>query len=410
MQTGLKIYTSNRLEILAKQLAQIVREPLSSPFAQETIVVQSLGMERWISMELASHNGISANCYFPFPNKLLQDIFKNIIPELPDDSPFESAVMTFKIMKILPACLSVPGFESIKSYLKDDINNLKLFQLAEKIADTFEQYLVFRPEMIFQWEEGREETDQEHRWQAYLWRELVKGNEKKHRAYLRKELFEKIKKKQVSFKDLPQRVSLFGISYMPPFHLKVFTQISQLGEVNLFILNPCMEYWADIASDSQIKKIKSKYSETNNVPTDLHLEKGNRLLASMGALGRDFFRLISSFDYEIYELFEDQSCHNMLSCIQSDILYLREGDNEKEPRQVAPTANIDDLSIQVHSCHSPNTSVEILLNSSSKGSVSLKQRSKYKSFDSPGLKSLPSHVLRAFSNASYSAFSFTSNK
>ena len=359
---GLKIYTSNRLEILARQLAQIVREPLSSPFAQETIVVQSLGMERWISMELASHNGISANCYFPFPNKFLQDIFAKIIPDLPDYSPFESAVMTFKIMKILPACLHIPGFESIKSYLKDDINKLKLFQLAEKIADTFEQYLVFRPEMIFAWEEGREETDQEHRWQAYLWRDLAKGNEKKHRAYLRKALFEKIRKKQVSFKDLPQRVSLFGISYMPPFHLEAFAQISQLCEVNLFILNPCMEYWADIASDSQIKKIKSKYSEKNNMPTELHLEKGNRLLASMGALGRDFFRLISSFDYEIYELFEDQSCHNMLSGIQSDILYLREGDNEKEGRQVAPAApaNIDDLSIRVHSCHSAMREVEVL--------------------------------------------------
>ncbi len=356
MQTGFKIYTSNRLEILAKQLAQIVRKPLSSPFTQETIVVQSLGMERWISMELASHNGISANCYFPFPNKFLQDIFKKIMPDLPDSSPFESAVMTFRIMKILPACLSIPGFESIKSYLKDDINKLKLFQLAEKISDTFEQYLVFRPEMIFRWEEGKEETDQEHRWQSYLWRELVKGNEKKHRAYLRKELFEKIKKKQVSFKDLPQRVSLFGISYMPPFHLEVFTQISQLVEVNLFVLNPCMEYWADIASDSQIKKIKLKYAETNNVPADLHLEKGNRLLASMGALGRDFFRLISSFDCEIYELFEDQSCHNMLSCIQSDTLYLREGDNGKEPRPV----NRDDISIQVHSCHSAMREVEVL--------------------------------------------------
>jgi len=356
MQTGLKLYTSNRLEILARQLAQIVREPLYSPFTQETIVVQSLGMERWISMELASHNGISTNCYFPFPNKFLQDIFKSIIPDLPDDSPFESAVMTFKIMKILPACLPIPGFESIKSYLKDDINKLKLFQLAEKIADTFEQYLVFRPEMIFAWEEGREETDQEHRWQAYLWRELLKGNEKKHRAYLRKALFEKIRKKQVSFKDLPQRLSLFGISYMPPFHLEVFTQISQMVEINLFVLNPCMEYWADIASDSQIKKIKDKYTETNNVPADLHLEKGNRLLASMGALGRDFFRLISSFDGEIYELFEDQSCHNMLSGIQSDTLYLREGDNEKEGRLVTK----DDLSIQVHSCHGAMREVEVL--------------------------------------------------
>jgi exodeoxyribonuclease V gamma subunit len=359
MQTGLKIYTSNRLEILARQLAQIVRVPLYSPFMQETIVVQSLGMERWVSMELATHNGISANSYFPFPNQFLQDIFKKVIPDLPDYSPLDSAVMTFKIMKTLPECLHIPGFESINSYLKDDINKLKLFQLSEKIADTFEQYLVFRPEMIFEWEEGREETDPEHLWQAYLWRKLVKGYEKQHRAYLRKALFEKIRTNEISIKDLPQRVSLFGISYMPPFHLEAFAQISQLVEVNLFVLNPCMEYWADIASDSQIKKIKLKYPETNQVSDDLHLEKGNRLLSSMGALGRDFFRLICGFDSEIVELFEDLSCHNMLSGIQSDILYLREGDDEKEGRQVAQ-AEIDDLSIQVHSCHSAMREIEVL--------------------------------------------------
>ncbi|MDY6793093.1 MAG: exodeoxyribonuclease V subunit gamma [Thermodesulfobacteriota bacterium] len=356
MPNGLKIYTGNRLEILAEKLAQLVREPLDSPFTPETIVVQSLGMERWISMALASHNGISANCYFPFPNKFLHDIFTTIVPDVPDDSPFESAVMTFKIMKILPACLNAPGFESIKSYLKDDINRLKLFQLAEKISHTFEQYVVFRPEMIFQWEEGREEKDPAHRWQAYLWRELVKGNRKNHRAYLRRLLLNKISRNEVSPEDLPRRVSLFGISYLPPFHLEVFTRIAQLVEVNLLVLNPCQEYWADIVSDSQIKKIKLKHSATGNVAHDLHLEKGNRLLASMGTLGRDFFRLISSLDYEPYELFQDQNHHNLLTGIQADILYLREGDNEKKPRHVNP----DDMSIQIHSCHSPMREVEVL--------------------------------------------------
>ncbi|MBU1180599.1 MAG: exodeoxyribonuclease V subunit gamma, partial [Proteobacteria bacterium] len=51
---GLKIYTSNRLEILAEKLSQIVKSPVSglslSPLSQEIIIVQSRGMERWLSM------------------------------------------------------------------------------------------------------------------------------------------------------------------------------------------------------------------------------------------------------------------------------------------------------------------------------------------------------------------------
>jgi len=356
MQTGLKIYTSNRLEILARKLAQIVSEPLSSPFTQEVIVVQSLGMERWISMELAKLNGISANFSFPFPNYFLQDIFKKIIPDLPDFSPFEPSIMTFKIMKILPGCLEKPEFDSLKTYLKDDTNKLKLFQLSEKIADTFDQYLVFRPDIIFKWEEGGEENIHAHSWQAHLWRKLVQGNEKKHRAWLRKIVFEKIRKREALVETFPERVSIFGISYLPPFHLQAFTQISQLVEVNFFILNPCLEYWADIVSDIEIKKIKGKYSHEVNGQDDLHMEKGNRLLASMGALGRDFFNLISGFDCEIHEQFEDQSCHNLLSCIQSDILYLRE--HNKDQKNITISKN--DFSIQVNSCHSPMREIEIL--------------------------------------------------
>ena len=75
-QPNLNVYTSNRMEILAEQLAQIVRAPLPSPLIPEIIVVQSRGMERWISMQLAKFNGISANCSFPFPNAFLESIFK----------------------------------------------------------------------------------------------------------------------------------------------------------------------------------------------------------------------------------------------------------------------------------------------------------------------------------------------
>jgi len=64
---NLKLYTSNRLEILAEQLATVLSTPLASPMEPEIIVVQSQGMERWVSMELARHFGICANTKFPFP-------------------------------------------------------------------------------------------------------------------------------------------------------------------------------------------------------------------------------------------------------------------------------------------------------------------------------------------------------
>jgi exodeoxyribonuclease V gamma subunit len=377
---GLNIFTSNHLEILADQLAEFIKKPLAPPLDTEIIVVQSRGMERWISMELARRQGICANIDFPFPNTFLQLISRQLIPQMPEESPFEPGIMTFKIMKMLPACIDKPGFETLKTYLAGTQKDLKLFQLSEKISHTFDQYLVFRPEMIFKWESGHEDH-----WQAQLWRQMVRGKEKVHRAWLRKRLFKEIKNRLIKIskqpgeafrtnesisgtKSLPQRVSVFGISYLPPFYLQVFAEVSHLIPVGLFLMNPCREYWADIVSDREIKRIRMKYSRPDPGSIELHLEKGNRLLASMGAQGRDFFDLISSFDCEINEIFKTPAQNNILACIQSDILNLNDRgqahpfDNSGVTCKDGSDNYQPDTSIQIHSCHSPMREMEVLHN------------------------------------------------
>jgi len=364
------------MEILAEQLAQIIRIPLPSPLTPEIIVVQSRGMERWISMALAGRNGVSANCLFPFPNAFLEGIFKNIVPDLADNSPFEPSVMTFRLMKIIPECLDQNEFESLKTFLAADDHRLKLFQLSGKIADLFDQYLVFRPELIFQWEQGKEEKNQPQAWQARLWQELTAADpERRHRAAMRKMLLDRLKHPGRNFADLPVRVSIFGISYLPLFYLQAFAALSEVMEINFFLMDPCREYWADIVSDREIKKMRRKHSGVAENIEWYHFEKGHLLLASMGTLGREFFELISGFECEIREKFEDPGQQTVLTCIQSDILNLMD---RQQPDPVAPngspsgaapsvgthTGSVyvpeDDSSIQVHSCHSPMREIEIL--------------------------------------------------
>ncbi len=154
---GLHIHISNRMEILAQKLAMIVRTPLPSPLTPEIVIVQSRGMERWVSMELARYNGICANACFPFPNAFLEDIFKIMMPDLPEMSPYHPEIMTFRLMHIIPQFIDHTGFGHLKTYLADDDTQRKLFQLSRKLADLFDQYLVFRPRLIFQWEENKEE-------------------------------------------------------------------------------------------------------------------------------------------------------------------------------------------------------------------------------------------------------------
>ena len=375
---NLNLYISNRLEILAEQLARILRKPSSEPMSPEIIVVQSRGMQRWISLELAALNGVCANVSFPFPNTFLENIIGKFDVELPHTSLFDPDVLVFRMMKILPTCIDRKGFGNIKSYLADDPYQLKLFQLSGKIADIFDQYLIFRPEMILDWEAGREtgrgESDRDTTWQATLWRELVRDEQVPHRAHLQQKILDKVRQGSTGSDNLPARAAVFGVSYLPLFHLITLAELSKLMEINFFLLNPCREYWADIASEKEIKRIRKKFSLAEEPAEFLHLEQGNRLLASMGILGRNFFSLINHFEIESHELYEDPADDSMLGCIQSDILNLRNrvsisATSEKETDPPGPFGDEDDTkpvtisphdsSIQVHACHSPMREVEV---------------------------------------------------
>ncbi len=75
----LNLYTSNRMEVLLDSLATTLRQPLASAFTKEVIVVQSRGMQRWLSMELAARFCVWANGHYLFPNAMVQELFSEVI-------------------------------------------------------------------------------------------------------------------------------------------------------------------------------------------------------------------------------------------------------------------------------------------------------------------------------------------
>jgi len=352
--TGLRIFTSNRLEALTDALADVFDTPLPSPLEPEIVIVQSKGMERWVSMALARRHGVCANFRFPFPNAFVYETFKKAVPELPDQSVYEPRIMTWSIMRLLSICLMKPEFESLRIYLGQNGSDLKRFQLSKRIADTFDQYLLFRPEMILGWESGRE-----NHWQAVLWRHLVQENGNGHRAALGRAFMEAVNRSSAGMENFPRRISVFGISFLPRFHMQIFAGISRHVQVNLFLMNPCGEYWGDIFSDREIKRItgRQKDRDCHLKPEGLYMERGNSLLASMGALGRDFFDLINEFDCEEFQSFQDPGEISLLCCIQSDILNLRDGGTGFEGKK---TVAGNDGSIRFHACHSPMREMEVL--------------------------------------------------
>jgi exodeoxyribonuclease V gamma subunit len=350
--SGLTLYNSNRLEKLADLLAGVLKTPLPSPLTPEIILVQSRGMERWVSLELARRLQVCANIQFPFPNDFVSGVFRNFLPDLEETPLFAPEVMVWRIMKILPSILKKKGFAVLRHYLSEGPADLKLFQLSQRLADLFDQYLLFRPEMIFRWEKGEEDH-----WQAVLWREMIPGFEKKHRAALQKIFLEEIRDSAVRPGTLPARLTVFGISALPRFHVEILAALSQFLEVNLFLMNPCREYWGSLLTRRETHKARERAREKHIPPEQLHLSPGNSLLASLGRLGQDFFEMIMHFEPREEDRAVDPGEQTLLHRLQQDILFLREsGAGEGDKKEIDP----QDHSIQIHSCHSPMREVEVL--------------------------------------------------
>ena len=342
----LNIYTGNRMETLVDALACVVEKPLSSPFRKEMIVVQSRGMERWLAMELAKRLGVWANCEYPFPNEIVWRLFRDNLEDIPEDSPFSPEAMTWRIMGMLPGLLDNESFSPLKGYLADDTRGVKLLQLAERIADTYDQYTIFRPEMLLEWEDGAKGG-----WQGVLWRGLAAAGGGRHRTRLKEEFLHLACGGKGGMLKMPERISLFGISYLPRYHMDILAAASARADVNLFLMSPTGEYWGDIATAKAISRMSPAERE-------LRIE-GNPLLASLGRMGRDFSETVietaeSAVTVEDRYLGPDEG--TLLASIQSDILNLRGTGRYAGPLPI----DTGDCSVQIHSCHGPMREIEVL--------------------------------------------------
>lgn len=388
----LRVYHSNRLDVLEALMEFIVeRERLDDPFEPEMILVQSTGMAQWLQMTLSQKFGIAANIDFPLPASFIWDMFVRVLPEIPKESAFNKQSMSWKLMTLLPQLLEREDFTLLRHYLTDDSDKRKLFQLSSKAADLFDQYLVYRPDWLAQWETGHlvEGLGEAQAWQAPLWKALVEytdelGQPRWHRANLYQRFIETLESATTCPPGLPSRVFICGISALPPVYLQALQALGKHIEIHLLFTNPCRYYWGDIKDPAYLAKLLTRQRrhsfEDRELPlfrdsenagqlfnSDGEQDVGNPLLASWGKLGRDYIYLLSDLESsQELDAFVDVTPDNLLHNIQSDILELENravaGVNIEEFSRSDNKRPLDplDSSITFHVCHSPQREVEVL--------------------------------------------------
>ena len=341
----LHVIRSNHVETLLGALARRVLEnPPDLPFTPETVLIPGPAMARWVKLKLARVLGVSANIDCIQPASYIWRLARQLPGEVPATDPLERGRLSWKIFFLLPGLLHNPCFSPLARYFEDDESGLKRLQLAQRIADVFDRYQYYRPEMIRQWDRG--EADH---WQAHLWRQLTRDLAE-HRVGTLNRLLAAIPQADESL--LPERISVFAISGLPPMFVNVLQSLATRIPVDYFLHSPTDQFWSDLVSE------KHRAAKRLEDPENAELwETGNPLLSSWGRQGQALQDLLLESGQAPAEeaINADRSDELLLHRLQKDLFELKPAAVEGGQDEIAA-----DASLQVHICHGPQRECQVL--------------------------------------------------
>jgi exodeoxyribonuclease V gamma subunit len=380
---GIIVLHGNRLEDLRDVAVAWMKQHPLAPLENEVLLAQSNGIAQWLKLALASDDGcgIAAALQIELPARFIWRAYRAVLGDaIPAQSPLDKAPLTWRLMRLLPALLAderfLPKFSPLCRFLDRDGDLKKRYQLAERLADLFDQYQVYRADWLNNWTAGRDvlhdsknELDESVRWQPELWRALLAdvgpGQWEQSRSGVHQRFLDQLKKTEASQPRLPRRIMVFGISSLPMQTLEALAAIARFSQVMLCVHNPCKHYWGDIVEGKELLRQHTYRRQSPKLlDADAQHTATQPLLAAWGRQGRDYIHLLDRYDnperyqaeFKRIDIFTPAP-ETLLGQLQNDILELRP---PKESRDLHPPVKADDHSLRFHVAHSAQREVEIL--------------------------------------------------
>ncbi|MCI4186837.1 exodeoxyribonuclease V subunit gamma [Dickeya dianthicola] len=398
LQPGLMAIHSNHPEALRNVLVSwMAANPLGG-LENELILVQSNGIGQWLKLALARDTrdggcGVAAALDIQLPSRFFWQVYRSVLgnEQVPETSPFDKSLLVWRLVRLLPELLTQPEFAALARFLQQDADLRKRYQLAERLADLFDQYQVYRADWLAQWaagddvlatsRRGVEPLPEDQRWQPLLWRALLRDTGEAlsgtSRAALHRRFLDEVQRRGDADRPagLPSRVMVFGISSLPQQALELLAAIGRWTQIFMCVHNPCEHYWGNIIADKDLLRAeRARQQRKPGMPEVIALEElhqhAHPLLAAWGKQGRDYIGLLDEYDQrEQYEallqplisridLFDSNGEDCLLNQLQEDIRDLRP---LTESRARWPAIDpYQDSSIRFHVAHSAQREVEVL--------------------------------------------------
>ena len=350
----LKLYSSNRFEILEKTLLEQLERSDAGVFGRDTIIIPSTAIARHLALAMADHAGIGANLTFDYMARWLWRQIGHVVPGVAAQSPFSSFPLAWHIEAIFAESDFLNAHPRLSNYLAG-ADPVMRFELALRIGALVENYVTLRTDWLGEWLNTRQpaafETDTDRAdaaWQADLWRRLVarlSTGERDPVGAFRERLAE-----HTAPPGLTTSVHVFAVPSIAPLHLELLSHIARHADIHVYFLNPCREYWADIVDRRTLSRLRAEGRAEGH-------EEGHRLLASWARQTRAYFRtLIEQWDtWAIDEsLYLPSEQPTLLGRLQDSILDLA----DLVPGAVTLAPN--DRSLEIHVAHSLTRELEVL--------------------------------------------------
>lgn len=365
---GIEIYRSSRIEALAELLAQhLVDAPPRSVLSAQTLIVGQPGMRHWLTGWLASrppqargrrpYPQLAANLDMRLPSEWLDALAVAHlgIPAIAV-AAYRRPALRWRILELLPQ-LEVAA---VQRYLQGDPHSAdgdrRAFQLADRLANLYSQYLVYRRDWLIDWEAGGRQAPQH--WQGPLWRRLVQMIGLPHRGQLLGGLLERLRRLPP---DPEQPVlHVFGLSHLPPDVFAALDALAASRRICLYFPDPCRELWDHLGSQRRA----ALASDLDG--GDWLQAIGHPLLASLGRLGQHFSLLLHQREAQ-WDLRDqaDEAASGRLGDGASLLARVQHSIRSLDPDALRlPAGSAQDLrfdpSLRVHACHTRLRELEVL--------------------------------------------------
>ena len=272
----LTVFRSNRAEILVDLLASQLHLSPPDPFEPVQVVVNTWPTSRWLGEQLALGlgdpeapfaDGIAANLRFPFPGSQLRRLVDQLLGGDGAADPWRARELVWPLLDLLPGLVERPEAGPLRRWLAERQGakcsgsqqlDRALWQLGRAVADAFDDYTLYRPEMLAAWLEGHAH-DADGRplpagqhWQPLLLRQLAERLPEAPFGLRVRQAIARLRQagattdaKQglLAAQPLPNPLRLFGLSSMAPLQVELLQALASLVEVEIYLLTPCRELW-----------------------------------------------------------------------------------------------------------------------------------------------------------------------